>query len=137
MPRAGTLTTRSESTSLRGLTQDAQVRERVLDLGALVELRAADDLVGHVRGPQRLLEHARLGVDAVEDGDLAQVGPLGARAARIGVDDERRLVALVARRDDADGLARRRSPSRAPSARARCEREMTPSAAATMRALER
>ena len=48
----------------------AQVGDRVLDLGALVELRAPDHLVGDLEPHQRVLEHAALGVDPVEDRDL-------------------------------------------------------------------
>ena len=48
-----------------------QVRDRVLDLGALVEARAADHLVGDALADEHVLEHAALRVRAVEDGDLA------------------------------------------------------------------
>ena len=47
-----------------------QVRDRVLDLGALVELRPADDLVGDLAAHERVLEHPRLRVRPVEDREL-------------------------------------------------------------------
>jgi hypothetical protein len=74
-------------------------------LAAAPRSQAADDLVRHLGRAEGLLEHARLRVDAVEDGDLPQVGSRRGRALD-ALDDERRLVALVARRHDADCLAR-------------------------------
>ena len=49
----------------------AQVRERVLDLGALEEAQAAVDPVRHARGQERLFQHPRLRVGAVQDRELA------------------------------------------------------------------
>ena len=45
-----------------------QVGERVLDLLALVEAHAADDLVGNALAHQRVFNRARLRVGPVEDG---------------------------------------------------------------------
>ena len=50
--------------------QEGQVGDRVLDLRALVELRAADDLVADLRAHEHVLEHPRLRVGPVEDRDL-------------------------------------------------------------------
>ena len=50
-----------------GVGQHAQVGQGVLDLAALVEPHAADDLVGQADADERLLEHPGLGVGAVED----------------------------------------------------------------------
>ena len=50
--------------------EDGQVGDRVLDLRALVELRAADDLVADLAAHERVLEHPRLRVGPVEDRDL-------------------------------------------------------------------
>ena len=69
MPRAGTLITRRRLTSSCGLSTSLQIRERVLDLLALVEPDAADDLVGDAGAPQRVFERARLRVGAIEDRD--------------------------------------------------------------------
>jgi hypothetical protein len=52
------------------VAEDRQVRDRVLDLRALVELRAADDLVADLAAHERVLEHPRLRVRPVEAGDL-------------------------------------------------------------------
>src|SRR5690606_6127836 len=49
----------------------AQVRQRVLDLGALEEAHAAVHAVGNLLGEQRFLERTRLGVAAVEDRAVA------------------------------------------------------------------
>ena len=51
---------------------DPQVGEKVLDLRPLVELGAADDPVGHALADEHVLEHARLGVDPVEDGQVGR-----------------------------------------------------------------
>ena len=80
----------------------AEVGDEVLDLLALVELDAADEVVGNVVSQAHLLERAGLGVDAVHDGD---VGPLVAPAheALDLADDELRLVVLVVALVDDDG----------------------------------
>ena len=75
-----------------GVVEHLQVRGRVLHLGALVEARAADHLVADLVQAQRLLQHARLGVHAVEDRDLAarvalldEPGDLRGDVARLGL----------------------------------------------------
>ena len=69
-----------------------QVRHDVLDLGALVEARAADHLVGDALAHEHVLEHAALGVRAVDDPDLGEAvaaleqrGDLGRDEPRLGV----------------------------------------------------
>ena len=57
-----------------GVDQHPQVGERVTDLAALVEAHPADDLVGLAGADEHLLEHARLGVGAVEDRDVGGPG---------------------------------------------------------------
>ena len=70
---------------------------------------------GRSLGAQRLFEHARLRVDAVEDGDLARRDAARACALASCATTQRRLVALVAAGAVSDdrvaGAAR---PSRAP-----------------------
>ena len=70
------------------------VGERVLDLLALVEPDAADDLVGEALAHQRVFDRPRLRVGAVEHRDrrLDVVGQAGARRAR----DEVGFLELVA-----------------------------------------
>ena len=51
------------------IDDEPHVGERVLDLLALVEPDAADDLVGDAFAHQRVLDRARLGVGAIEHGD--------------------------------------------------------------------
>ena len=50
--------------------QEREVLDRVLDLRPLVELRPADHLVGDPGPHEHVLEHPRLRVGPVEDGDL-------------------------------------------------------------------
>ena len=55
-----------------GLGDDAQVSERVADLGALVEAEAADDPVGQADGDEAVLELAGLELGADEDGGVVE-----------------------------------------------------------------
>ena len=50
-----------------------QVRHGVLDLTAVVEAGAADDLVRHAEAHHRFLDDTALGVRAVQHGELAPV----------------------------------------------------------------
>ena len=71
-----------------------QVGERVLDLAPLVEADAAHDDVRDAPAPQRVLQHPRLGVGAIEDGHAVPRHALAAQAEdRLG--DERGLLVLV------------------------------------------
>ena len=84
--------------------EQRQVGDRVLDLRALVELRAADDLVADLAADERVLEDPRLRVRPVEDRDL------GARHALVDepldlADDEPRLGVLVVELADLDLVA--------------------------------
>src|SRR5207253_6723393 len=85
---------------------EPQVGERVLDLRALEEPQAAVHPVRHARRQKRLFEDARLGIGAVQDGELA---PLTAAHHPLAdtVRDELRLVALVEGGVEADRLAAR------------------------------
>ena len=65
-----------------------QVGHRVLDLAPVVEAGAADHLVRHAEAHHRLLDHAALGVGAVEHGHLAPVHGVGRRAAARAVDGD-------------------------------------------------
>src|SRR6185369_10694770 len=77
-----------------GIDDQLQVGERVLDLLALVEADAADDLVRDVFPHQLIFYRARLGVGPVEDRHY-RVDVVGAKALdRLG--DEVRLLELVA-----------------------------------------
>jgi hypothetical protein len=53
----------------------AQIGQRVLDFGPLEEAQAAVDAVGDAGVEQRRFDHPRLGVAAVEDGDLVAAMP--------------------------------------------------------------
>ncbi len=55
--------------------QHPQVGDRVAHLAALVEAHPADDLVGLAGPDEHLLEHAGLGVGAVEDRDVGRPHP--------------------------------------------------------------
>ena len=74
------------------VVQHLQVRDEVLDLGALVEARPADDLVGDPLADEHVLQHPRLRVRPVEDRDLLgrvalldERGDLGGHEPRLGV----------------------------------------------------
>ena len=83
---------------------EAQIRERVLDLHALEEAQAAVDAVRQAVADQRLFEHARLRIRAIQDRAVAQ--PASSRVMRLDpVDDELGLVVLVERRVELDRLA--------------------------------
>ena len=71
MPRAGTLMIRSKLTLSVSRAQDAQVRQRVLDLAPGVEPRPADELVADAVAQERFLDRAGLGVHPVHDRDVA------------------------------------------------------------------
>ena len=94
-----------------GVHEDGEVGDEVADLGALVELGPADDLVGDRVAPELLLEHAALRVGAVEDGHLVRpVGPLGALGLALEqllhlAGDELGLGALVVDLHDLDERA--------------------------------
>ena len=85
-----------------------QVGQCVADLLALVEAHAADDLVRQADADEHLLEHAALGVGAVEHRDPGRRdgGVVGELVDLVG--DELRLVALVVAdvADDALALSR-------------------------------
>ena len=82
----------------------AEVGDDVLYLLALVELDAADEVVGHVVSQAHLFERAGLGVDAVHDGDVGPLVAVGHEALDL-TDDELRLVVLVVALVDDDGDA--------------------------------
>ena len=73
----------------------AQVRHGVLHLAAVVEPCAADDLVRHAEAHERLLDHAALGVRAVQHGHLAPVDRVVALQLAHGGADPAGLVTLV------------------------------------------
>jgi|GEM_PF-1450627 len=83
---------------------EVEVGEHVLDLGALEEAQAAVDAVGQLLVDQRLFQHPRLGVGAVEDRGVGQrLAGLAPGVDALG--DEARLVLLVEGGIDLDGLA--------------------------------
>ncbi len=77
-----------------GVAEDAQVREDVADLLALVEAHAADDLVGQADPDEDLFEDTGLGVGAVEHRDVARLGVARVRQPVDLVGDELGLVVL-------------------------------------------
>ena len=83
----------------------AQVGERVLDLGALEEAQATIDLVRNAGIEQRALEHPALRVAAVEQRDLVARRPFPVQ--RLGLLDEPLRLGVIGRRlVDAHRLAR-------------------------------
>ena len=72
----------------------AQVGERVPDLGALEEAQAAVHPVGNAVPHELFLEQPRLGIGAVEDGDVVS-RPAALDLLHQGLDHEPRLVVFV------------------------------------------
>ena len=86
------------------VVERGQVRDRVLDLGTLVEARAADHLVRDLLPHEHVLQHPRLRVRPVEDGQLVGRPAVVDQARDLGR-DEPRLRVLVLDLDDLDRLA--------------------------------
>ena len=83
-----------------------EVREHVLDLLALVEARAAHELVGDLGADEALLDRAGLGVGAVHDRDIGPARTCPVATSRlISSRDESRLVLLGVRDVARDALA--------------------------------
>ena len=57
---------------VRGVQGDTKIGEKILDLGALVELGAPDDPIRHALANEHVLDHPGLRVDPVEDGQLGR-----------------------------------------------------------------
>ena len=93
-----------EADHVERVGQERQVGDRVLDLRALVELRAADHLVGDLAAHERVLDHARHRVRAVEHRDLRARGALVDQPLDLA-DDDARLGVLVVQRAQVDLLA--------------------------------
>ena len=86
------------------LGDQAEVGERIADLGALVEAEAADDLVGEADGDEALLELAGLELGADEDRGIVE----RAAAALVRLDllaDAARFLGAVPHADDLDPVA--------------------------------
>ena len=66
-----------------GIVRDLQIGDRVLDLLALVEARAADDAIGQAQRDEAVLEHAHLERGAHQDRDLVQRDGRASRSASI------------------------------------------------------
>ena len=114
-PAPGTVGDPHQRDRVVRVVEEREVGDRILDLGALVEARAADHLVRDALPDEHVLEHARLCVRAVEDREL------GGGRARLDEPrdlggDEARLRVLVLDLDDLDRITLRRAPTRAASA---------------------
>ena len=84
--------------------QQPQIRERVLDFLALEKAQAAVDAIGHAGIEQRMLEHARLRVRAIQQRHFRQ--PHAFVVQRLDfLDDEARFVDVGAGLVDAQRLA--------------------------------
>ena len=85
--------------------QQAERRQDVLDLFALVEADAADDLVGDAAKPQRLFDGPALRGGAVHHGDVVVGDTVDLRHAPDLVGDELRFVTLIRQLAQDDLLA--------------------------------
>ncbi len=68
-----------EGDGVVGIQNELEVGDHVLDLGALIEAEASDDVVVEVVAAQSFFQQARLGVGAIEDGALVFRALAGAR----------------------------------------------------------
>ena len=89
------------------VVDDREVREHVLDLRALEELRPADDLIRHAVALERVFERVRLRVHAVQNGIFLPVPP-AVVVHHNAADDKVRLVLLVEDGLDEHPIARTR-----------------------------
>ena len=101
-PTGGIVQDPTEADLVRGVERELEVREDVLHLLSLEELRAADDAVGDSLFAQRLLEQPRLPVRAVQHRDVARTLPLLAKEAADLPSDPRGLDLRRGRDRDAD-----------------------------------
>jgi hypothetical protein len=104
MPRLGTFMMRRSAIGSAGLATCDEVRHDVFDLGALVELGAAEHPVRDGGTDEDLFQRTGLRVGAVEDGDVL-VGEPGLVQRRDLVGDELRLVVLAVPGEAGDLLA--------------------------------
>ncbi len=104
IPRRGRFAIAQQRHEVVRVVDHLQIRDRVLDLGALVEAWAADHLVADALPDEHVFEHAALRVRAVDDGDLAAAVALLDAARDLGR-DEPRLAVLVLGLDDVHELA--------------------------------
>ena len=81
-----------------------EVGHDVADLGTVEESRAAHNLVGHARAQEHIFEDTRLGVGAVEHGDIVVTRALGVQLFDLA-GNPAALVALVACLEGLDLLA--------------------------------
>ena len=103
-PAAGAVRDPHERDRVVWVVDRLQVRDGVLDLGALVEARPADHLVRDALPNEHVLQHARLRVRPVEDADLVAGKALLDQTRNAGR-DEPRLRVLVLDLDDVHRLA--------------------------------
>ena len=94
-----------EGVVVLGVLHEAQVRQRVLDLGPLEEPQAAIDAIRNARREQGMFQHPRLRVRAVQDRHVLVARAI-AREALDFLDDPARLVHVGLALEHADRLAR-------------------------------
>ena len=98
---AGRVGDAGEAHDVEGIGEQRQVGDRVLDLGALIELGAADHLIGNLAPHERVLDHPRHRVRAVQHGEVGARRPLVEEPLDFP-DDETRLGVLVLERAHVD-----------------------------------
>src|SRR5262249_5414616 len=95
-----------EGEIVRGIRDEPEVGERVLDLPPLVEPDTTHDLVGKPSRPEGILQHARLGVHPVEHGDAVERLTLGPELSH-GPGDPERLFGFIPGPEEPRRLAAR------------------------------
>ncbi len=101
-----------------GLHDDTEIGDRVADLLALVEARAADHAIGDAQRDETFLELARLEARAHEDGDVAQLLARALQRLDLVGDEIGFLLAVPHRTHDHRLAARLGRPQRLAEARA-------------------
>jgi len=80
---AGHVDDAGEADGVGGVLHDPEVGEQVLDLAPLPEPDAADEAIRDAPAAEDVLERPRLGVDAVQDGEVSVAAALTRRSRSI------------------------------------------------------
>src|SRR5262249_11445335 len=94
----------AEPEVVRGIRDEPEIREHVLDLPPLVEAYASHNVIGHGGDPEGVLQHARLRVHPVQHGDAVERQPVRAELGH-GARYPQGLLGLVAGPEEPRGIS--------------------------------
>ncbi len=109
MPRGGTLMTRSRLASSRGVVDQAQEGDHVLDFAAPVESLRADQPIGEPRLQEGFLEQAGHGIGAIHHRAFARLELAAGDQLRDRIHDEGGFGVIIGRFIEENLLAVRRA----------------------------